>query len=46
MTNTVFKLLLCGMKTKVAKWIENICILGIQEGVEGPNHVQRSNKSE
>ena len=46
MTNAVFKLLLFGTKTKVANRIENICILVNQEGVEGPNHVQRSNKSE
>lgn len=47
MTNTIFKLLLFRMKTEVVEGIENICILGIQEGVKGPNHeVQRLNGSE
>ena len=42
-TNTVFKLLLCGTNTKVADRTENICILGIQEGVKGPKHVKKLN---
>jgi hypothetical protein len=31
-TNMILKLLFYGMKTKVAKRIENTCILGIQAG--------------
>jgi hypothetical protein len=39
----IFKLLFCGMKTKVANRIENTFILGIQAGVKSPNHMQRLN---